>query len=302
MAETWFADALRAGGCRVDETPVPDWKSRGHVGAFTPRGVLLHHTAGAATGDLPSLRIVRDGRPGLAGPLAHLMLSRAGVWVPIAAGLAWHAGDGSAPWVPGSGNRYLIGIEAESCGTRDDWTPEQREAYPLGVAALCRRLGVGADRVIGHKEWAPRRKVDPAFWDLDDFRARVAAHLRADSTAAVPVTTTSGRDPDPMALIPLLVTPERTFRAAFMVEAGAGSQAVDHAWITIGSTWGASTMTVTVMDAAGRVLLRRDDIAVANNRKDYVEVPDGAALATIEGTVETPATLPAAALVCTARA
>lgn len=183
MSATWLADALRAGGCTVDETVVPDWKQRGHTdGGFTPVGVLGHHTAGAKTGNLPSLAIVRDGRPDLDGPLANLMLSRAGVFVPIAAGRAWHAGaatyPGNYPWVPnGDGNGYLIGIEAESCGTVDDWTDEQRAAYPLGVAALLRHMNAPASHFLGHKEWAVGRKIDPAFLDMASFRATVAAHL-----------------------------------------------------------------------------------------------------------------------------
>jgi hypothetical protein len=184
LTATWLADALRAGGCRVDESVVPDWKTRGHPGTFSPIGVLGHHTAGPRTGDLPSLKTVRDGRPDvkLYGPLSQLMLSRAGVWVPIAAGLAWHAGVGSCPWVPGNnGNRYLIGVEAESCGLVDDWTPAQREAYPRGVAALLRHMNAPASRFIGHREWAPSRKVDPAFWDLDAFRATVADYLEGDT-------------------------------------------------------------------------------------------------------------------------
>lgn len=183
MTATWLADALRAGGCAVDEAPVPDWRTRGHTdGPFDPVGVLGHHTAGPAAGNLPSLGTVRDGRPDLAGPLANLMLSRAGVWVPIAAGRAWHAGAADHaptwPWVPrGDGNGYLIGVEAESSGLSNDWTPAQRAAYPQGVAALNRHIGVGADRFLGHKEWAPSRKQDPAFWDLNAFRGAVAAQL-----------------------------------------------------------------------------------------------------------------------------
>lgn len=183
MTATWIADALRAGGCAVDESPVPDWRDHGHTdGPFAPVGVLGHHTAGPAAGNLPSLNTVKVGRPDLAGPLANLMLARSGVWVPIAAGRAWHAGAAdhapTFPWVPrGDGNGYLLGIEAESTGTSNDWTPEQRAAYPQGVTALLRHMGSGADRFLGHKEWAPSRKQDPAFWDLNAFRATVAGQL-----------------------------------------------------------------------------------------------------------------------------
>jgi hypothetical protein len=186
MPATWLADALRAGGCTVDETVVPDWKVRGHTDG--PRmdvvhGVVGHHTAGPATGDLPSLATVRDGRPDLAGPLANLMLSRAGVWVPIAAGRCWHAGAADRPaawpWVPsGDANGYCIGIEAESAGT-GDWTPAQLDAYPRGVAALLAHAGLTADRFLGHLEWAPSRKTDPHGWPggLAGFRATVTDRL-----------------------------------------------------------------------------------------------------------------------------
>lgn len=302
MPATWLADALRAEGCRVDETLVPDWHERGHPGTFTPLGVLLHHTAGPATGNLPSLPVVRDGRADLPGPLAQLMLARDGTWVPIAAGLAWHAGEGSAPWVPGgAGNRYLIGIEAESVGTRDDWTPAQREAYPLGVAALCRHLGAPAAHVLGHREWAPTRKVDPAFWDLDEFRAHVDTCLCAAPLPAGALTSSGIGKDEPMAPIPLPVNPDRTFRAAFMAEAGEGSQAVAQAWITYGSTWGNSTVTITALDAAGKVLNRRERAVVKNNTRGVFDVPSGCALATIEGTVDGAATIPVAALVSKAR-
>jgi hypothetical protein len=189
MAATWLADALRAGGCRVDEGIVPDWKRRGHTdGGFSPIGVLGHHTAGPVGGDYPSLGTVRDGRPGLPGPLANLGLTRSGVWFPVAAGRAWHAGAGSCRWVPrNDGNGHLIGIEAESSG-RGDWTPAQLEAYPRGVAALLRDLGVGADRFIAHKEWAPGRKTDPAGWpgDMNGFRATVARILNGDNDDMTP--------------------------------------------------------------------------------------------------------------------
>jgi hypothetical protein len=197
MAATWLADALRAGGCRVDEGIVPDWKRRGHTdGGFSPIGVLGHHTAGPAGGDYPSLGTVRDGRPGLPGPLANLGLTRSGVWFPVAAGRAWHAGAGSCRWVPGNdGNGHLIGIEAESSG-RGDWTPAQLEAYPRGVAALLRDLGVGADRFIAHKEWAPGRKTDPAGWpgDMNGFRATVARILNGDNDDMTPAQSQTLND------------------------------------------------------------------------------------------------------------
>lgn len=170
---TWLADVLRGAGLRVRE--IPGWQGRGHGNLAAVRGVMLHHTAGPASGDYPSENTVVNGRPGLPGPLANLGLSRDGTWIVIAAGIAYHAGQGSYPGIPtNSGNARTIGVEAESTG-RGDWTPEQLEAYPRGVAEILRHVGLGADRAIGHKEYAPGRKVDPAGWpgDMDGFRARV---------------------------------------------------------------------------------------------------------------------------------
>jgi hypothetical protein len=108
------------------------------------------------------------------------MLARSGTWVPIAAGRCWHAGNADNPsawpWVPnGDANGHLIGIEAESTG-HGDWTAEQLDSYPRGVAALLAHMGAGPDRFLGHLEWAPSRKVDPAGWPggMGAFRATLA--------------------------------------------------------------------------------------------------------------------------------
>ncbi len=68
-------------------------------------------------------------------------------------------------------------MEGESVGVRDDWSREQRINYPRGAAALLRAYRLGLDRVIGHKEWATGRKIDPAFWDMNAFRSDVARWL-----------------------------------------------------------------------------------------------------------------------------
>jgi|SRR5687767_12083928 len=170
---TWLAQVLRDAGCKVYEHG--NWKAHGHGPMSDIRGVLLHHTAGPVNGDYPSANTVVNGRPGLDGPLAHLGLARDGYWWVIAAGQAWHAGNGSYSWCgTNNGNAHLIGIEAESTG-RGDWTQEQLDAYPKGVAALLDYLGLGTERAIGHKEWAPGRKIDPHGWpgDMKGFRLEV---------------------------------------------------------------------------------------------------------------------------------
>lgn len=173
MALPWLADVLRSSGLSVVE--VDGWRTRSAGSMQTPTGVLGHHTAGPAAGNYPSLGVVVGGRPDLAGPLAQLGLARDGTWFVIAAGRANHAGRGKLPWVPrDQGNRFLVGVEAESTG-RGDWTTAQLDSYPRGVAAVLGHLGLAADRFAGHKEYAPNRKIDPFGWpgDMAGFRASV---------------------------------------------------------------------------------------------------------------------------------
>lgn len=193
---TQLANVLRAAGLPVRE--IPGWQTRGHGAMGQVVGVLCHHTAGPAAGAYPSERVVVQGRTGLAGPLANLGLDRDGVWIAVAAGQAWHAGSGSAAFCPaGQGNSRLIGVEAESVGTRDDWTPRQRASYPRGVAALLRHLRLPASRAIGHKEWAPSRKIDPAFWGMASFRSDVARWLGVAPRSPAPAPAPSTARPAP---------------------------------------------------------------------------------------------------------
>ena len=178
MMLTNLADILRGAGLRVVETP--GWRTRGHGQMSGVRGVLWHHTATSARagGDYPSQNIVTHGRSDLPGPLCNVGLGRTGTWYCIAAGLAWHAGSGSYPGIGSNGNAWLIGVEAEHPGTSGHpWPAAQVDAYRRGTAALLRAYGLGADRCIGHKEWAPRRKIDPHGLDMNAERRFVAGHM-----------------------------------------------------------------------------------------------------------------------------
>lgn len=169
MMLTNLADVLRAAGLKVQE--VPGWKTRGHGQMSTIEGITCHHTAGPASGNYPSLGTVRDGRPGLDGPLAQLGLARDGTWLVIAAGLCWHAGVSFETWQT---NPHTIGVEAEATG-HDAWPAVQYESYVRGVRALSDAYDVVLSHVRGHKENAKPlgRKTDPNF-NMDDFRAAVA--------------------------------------------------------------------------------------------------------------------------------
>lgn len=185
---TWLADTLRARGLKVVEQP--GWQTRGKDWGGEPVGVICHHTAGAATGNAPSLKLVTEGHQDLPGPLSQLVLGRDGTFYVVAAGRSNHAGAGVWEGVT-TGNSSFIGIEAENQGTgKDPWPAVQMEAYAQGVAAILNRLGATPRMVCGHKEYArpAGRKVDPSF-DMTQFRRAVASAMDGNPLTGVGVKT-----------------------------------------------------------------------------------------------------------------
>jgi len=172
--QLWIADVARAAGLKVAEQP--GWKTRGSS-VFNPKAVLAHHTA--IDDDAISVRVVTKGRPDLPGPLSQFVLGKDGTVYVIAAGKANHTGEGS--WAGLSGNLYFFGIEAVNKGDGTPWPQVQLDAYYKLAAALVKSLGVGADKVASHAEYAtpPGRKIDPKGIDMSDFRAKVATLLEA---------------------------------------------------------------------------------------------------------------------------
>lgn len=172
MLLTDLANACRKSG--LDVVEVAGWRTRGHGEMTAVETIVCHHTATskAASGDYPSLAIVRDGRSDLPGPLSQLGLGRSGTVYVIAAGVSWHAGE---TFTDSQDNWHAIGIEAEADGL-SSWPDEQIDAYARLCAALCEHYDLDVTRVQGHKEVAaPKgRKVDPNF-DMTAFRQAVAS-------------------------------------------------------------------------------------------------------------------------------
>lgn len=197
MMLTQLADIARRTGRPVVE--VAGWKTRGHGPMRGVRGVVCHHTAGARRGNYPSLNIVRDGRPDLAGPLANYGIGRDGTIYVIAAGLCWHAG----PAVDGFSNSWSVGIEAENVGDGSEpWGEPILTSYRLLCRELCAEFKLPISQVRGHKEIAlPRgRKTDPNF-DMDAFRASIGTPTTTPDddgwdldVANLPVLDTTGRN------------------------------------------------------------------------------------------------------------
>jgi Domain of unknown function (DUF1906)/N-acetylmuramoyl-L-alanine amidase len=173
MMLTDLATVLRARGLTVVEEA--GWKARGHGPMSGVASIICHHTAGATGSDTGSLSTVIYGRSDLPGPLANLYLARSGIWHVVAAGLAYHAGAVDSTR---HSNAFAIGIEAENDGVPPlDWPLAETDSYALGCAALADHYGVPLAEVLGHKEVAPSRKIDPDF-SMPAFRLKVGTFLR----------------------------------------------------------------------------------------------------------------------------
>jgi hypothetical protein len=187
FALTWMPAVLLEAGLKVAE--VPGWQSRGRAPVRETLGVMIHHTAGPAAGNMPSLRTLVEGRSDLPGPLSQLGLGRDGTWYVIAAGRANHAGAGNWRGIV-DGNAHFIGVECENPGRAQDlpWPDVQMTALRQGVAALLQHLDRDAQWCMGHREYAlpAGRKTDP-LWDLDSFRRELAAVLTGGVVALPPI-------------------------------------------------------------------------------------------------------------------
>ncbi len=191
MFVTDLPAVLRGAGLEVVE--VAGWETRttNSAGMTEVRGLMMHHTAGSASGNIPSLGTVKNGRPDVPGPLIQVLLGRDGVCYVVAAGRCNHPGKGSGYGVPtNDAARFFLGIEIESTG-RGDFTEAQLKNTPIAAAAIARAYKFGASMVVDHKEWAKPvgRKIDVFGWpgDAAGFRSQVAALL--GGAAAQPAPT-----------------------------------------------------------------------------------------------------------------
>ena len=191
---TWLADVLRAQEPKLKVRELPDWKEYGHGDMRELWGVIVHHTGNARE----TAESIRRGRPDLEGPLSQLHIAQDGTVSIVAAGVCWHAGMGSWPGLPKDlANYHTIGIECAwpkdtsitpATQGRERWPDAQIIAMRDTVAAILNRLGVGPERVIGHKEWAGRAqgKWDPGNIDMNWFRDEVGKAQRGEFRVTVP--------------------------------------------------------------------------------------------------------------------
>ncbi|WP_329613959.1 N-acetylmuramoyl-L-alanine amidase [Streptomyces brevispora] len=187
MSASTFLAALKNEGLTVVQ--VGDWRThnRSHKGSWGPvNGVMIHHTATKGTD--ATVRICRDGRTGLPGPLCHGVITKDGRVHLVGHGRTNHAGLGDGDVLRAviaekglpsdneadtDGNRYFYGFECENLGDGEDpWPDVQLEAVAKAAAAVCRHHGWTSRSVIGHLEWQPG-KVDPRGFTMASMRARI---------------------------------------------------------------------------------------------------------------------------------
>lgn len=171
-----------------------DKRVPGRPGNFNPQLLVVHHTASPdGSGDAPCLTICREGRSDVPGPLAQMLLGRAGTLFLITDGRANHPGNCDRATIerairgehqgnpnvcdsaddPGVGAAGLAwGIEAENNGVGEPWPSVQIERYIQICEAFCKELHWDPwVKILAHKK-ITRRKIDPSFdmrWFLDEI-------------------------------------------------------------------------------------------------------------------------------------
>lgn len=176
-----FSPAIREAAALLKKWGVPvavhgQAERNGRPYEFTPLGVVAHHTASNRNSSESATRnVIINGRSDVKGPLSQFFVARDGTVDVITFGRANHAGLGG-PWrsIPRhSGNRYLVGVEVDNNGTNEPYPPEQLRNARLVYAALLIALKRDENWLLGHKEWAPGRKIDPKL-NMDREREAVA--------------------------------------------------------------------------------------------------------------------------------
>ena len=187
----WLEEVLRK---RLGDRLVvhPNWQEYGTGGVMGDIwGVMIHHTGNRNE----KWETIRNGHSTLKGPLSQCLITPDGKCHLVAVGPCNHAGVGSYRDL-NDGNRRAIGFECSWPTIRADGSYDKNERWPDAqiitmrdaTAAVLERLGYGADRVCGHKEYnRVDGKWDPGNMSMDWFRGEVAKDLRGEFDKPKPV-------------------------------------------------------------------------------------------------------------------
>jgi hypothetical protein len=154
----------------ADGNPVPFVGGASSHRPLSDRTAIVFHSTGSPDNSFAAMaRLLSQGRPGteafpgLAGPLAHLVISRSGAVVQSGSFdiAAYHVGR-ATPW---NGvtvkNSNSIGIELinQGASSKQPFTPAQIAAAEGIARALVDTYGIRV--IVGHSDLAPGRKTDP---------------------------------------------------------------------------------------------------------------------------------------------
>jgi hypothetical protein len=298
----WISWLIDCANQAVKGTPyqvivVPGFETRGHGGFRALEGVVGHHTgtAESAQGDYPTLRVVRDGRSDLLGPLCNYGIGRSGNIYVVAAGVAWHAGASTYAGMVDLNDEFL-GIEAESAGG-GKWTKDQMVVYPRLVRSILDYIRRPMNRYASHRTVAtPKgRKDDPRGIDdvwMQNQAASVVLGAPTPVQAAPAKTAQQKMDPeDLMSKIEYKMFSDGSFRSLTMCEAGNNS-IFDRGWVTYGMAgWdpnAKASFTVTFLAGGGVIQQPVKEQMIKNNGDASVPIPSGARMVTIEGKASSP--------------
>jgi len=168
---SWLVDTLRGDGLTVVEHP--GWSERGHGDFGEIWGVVCHHTG---SDNVPA-DFIAKGNDTTPGPMANVVIANDGSVTVVAAGVAYHAGNGEYAGITSNkANSETVGVTLVG-GPDGHWPKAQRDALISTCAAIARHLGQPASHVIGHKEWDQVR-IDPSL-DMDEVRSDVDDRLQA---------------------------------------------------------------------------------------------------------------------------
>ena len=250
---TDLAGILRGAGLSVVEVDGWQYRARSSGGYEPDRPwvVMWHHTA-SQTSPENDVNYIVSGSPD--APLANLYIARDGT-VYVCAGGATNTNGKGGPVTVSRGtvpvdsmNSFALGCEIANTGVGETYPQAQIDAAFGMSLAVCAAYGLVVVDALGHVDWSPGRKIDPATatavagpwqprsinssgsWNVDDLHAELVAR----SGTAPP--TPGGPDDMQVRLLVLtdsdaqfLAETDNQGQALFVTWAGPGSPAVDAA-------------------------------------------------------------------------
>lgn len=148
--------------------------------SWTPKFVMLHHTAGTNSYAALATGAAGDHKP---VPGSGFLVKRDGSVKVLSKFITYHAGKGGPRWGVAANlmNPVCWGIEIEDLGKGQTMTAAQINATAKLAAGLLKAMGVGVDHLVQHKAWSTTGKVDTRYSDAF-WRAHVKAAMDAAAT------------------------------------------------------------------------------------------------------------------------